>query len=172
MAIANSLAASGAYWIASQADELVVTTGGMVGSIGIVMVHEDWSKANEMAGVKPTYLTAGKYKAEGNFDEPLGDGAREFLQGQLREYYGLFASAVARGRRTTPDRVSSGYGEGRVLTAQMALKAGMVDRVETFEQTLAVVAGGGNRGPAATDTTDRARLERMWEIAMMRPAKA
>ena len=53
VAVANSMAASAAYWIASQADELVITPGGMVGSIGVLTAHEDISKAQEMAGIKP-----------------------------------------------------------------------------------------------------------------------
>jgi hypothetical protein len=75
------MAASAAYWIAAQADELVVTPSGFVGSIGTYAIHEDWSKFNEDFGVLPTYISAGKYKTEGNPDEPLSttrarDGSR------------------------------------------------------------------------------------------------
>ncbi len=51
IAVANSLAASAAYWIASAADEIVVTPSGDVGSIGVLAVHTDFSAANEKIGV-------------------------------------------------------------------------------------------------------------------------
>jgi ClpP class serine protease len=58
IAIANTIAASAAYWIASSAEELVVTPSGSVGSIGVFAVHEDLSKALDMAGLKVTLLAA------------------------------------------------------------------------------------------------------------------
>ena len=51
IAIANSLAASAAYWIGSAASEFYMTPGGEVGSIGVWMAHQDMSKALEMEGV-------------------------------------------------------------------------------------------------------------------------
>lgn len=50
VAVANTLAASAAYWIGSAADELVVTPSGEVGSVGVVAMHEDWSKFLEEKG--------------------------------------------------------------------------------------------------------------------------
>jgi ClpP class serine protease len=52
VAIANSLAASAAYWVGSQAGEFYVTAGGEVGSIGVWQAHQDYSKAMDEAGVK------------------------------------------------------------------------------------------------------------------------
>ena len=60
----GDLAASGGYWIASQAHELVVTPSGMVGSIGVIVPHQDVSAMRERIGVKTEYITAGKFKAE------------------------------------------------------------------------------------------------------------
>jgi len=137
IAVANSLAASAAYWVASAADEIVGTPSSMVGSIGVYTMHIDFSKMDEMMGINVTYVAAGKYKVEGNMDEPLGDEALAALQEQIDEYYDSFVSAVAKGRKTTPSAVRSGYGEGRVVTAKQALKLGMIDRIGTLEQTLA-----------------------------------
>src|SRR5690606_12609791 len=77
VAVANSMAASAAYWIATAADELVVTPGGEVGSIGVYMLHEDWSGAYEKAGIKPTVIKFGENKAEGIDVEPLSESAQE-----------------------------------------------------------------------------------------------
>ncbi len=136
VAIANTEAASAAYWLASQADELVVTPSGAVGSIGVWTEHDDFSRALEMAGIKPTLISAGRYKVEANPFEPLTDEARAAIQGDIDEYYRLFTADVAKGRRVAIDTVRSGYGEGRMLTAQRALAEGMVDRIDTIEGVL------------------------------------
>lgn len=135
-AIANTDAASAAYYIASQADELVVTPSGRVGSIGVIAAHDDFSRAMEMAGIKTTLIRAGRYKAEANPYEPLTEEARQAIQDEVDTFYGMFVSDVAKGRGATVEAVRSGFGEGRMVTARNALREGMVDRVDTFEATL------------------------------------
>lgn len=132
----DTLAASAAYWIASQASEVVVTPSGEVGSIGVYTAHQDVSAAMEAAGVRTTLVSAGRYKVEGNPYEPLGDEARAAIQDQVDAYYAMFLSDVARGRATTTDAVAAGYGEGRTLLAKPALAAGMVDRIDTLDATI------------------------------------
>jgi signal peptide peptidase SppA len=141
-AIANAYAASAAYWLGTQADSLSMTPSGQVGSVGVIMAHDDVSAAAEKAGVKRTYITAGKFKAEGNQFAPLDEEAVEHYGTQVREYYDTFVSAVSRGRKTSLKDVRENYGEGRVLTASIALQRGMVDRVETFEAAIARLSAG------------------------------
>lgn len=136
-AVANTLAASGAYWIASQADEIVVTPSGEVGSIGVFTEHWDLSAALEAFGEKPTLISAGKYKTEGNPYEPLDDQAKEALQKGVDDFYGLFVKDVAKGRGGSVSEVKAGYGQGRVLTAKRAVEANLADRVEPIEGTIA-----------------------------------
>jgi len=136
IAVANSMAASAAYWLGSSASEFVVTPGGMVGSIGVYAIHLDFSAMNARLGVAPTYVSAGKYKVEGNPDTPLNDSARAYLQSVVDEFYGKFVSSVARNRGVSPDTVVNGYGEGRLLTASQAKAAGFVDRVAPLSHVL------------------------------------
>lgn len=135
-AIANSVAASAAYWLGSQASQLFVTPSGEVGSIGVFAAHEDYSKALEAKGVKRTLISAGPYKTEGNSGEPLSDDARAFIQSRIDDYYGQFVRAVARGRGTNVAAVREGYGGGRTLGAKDAASAGMVDGVATFDDVV------------------------------------
>lgn len=133
----DSLAASAAYWVASQATEIVATTGGSVGSIGVVAMHEDISEMMSAAGVNTTFVSAGKHKTEGHPFAPLDDDARDHWQEQVDDAYVDFVGAVASGRGVTTKAVESSYGQGRVLDAKKALAAGMIDRVATFDETLA-----------------------------------
>lgn len=159
VAVANPWAASAAYWLASQAEELVLTPSGQVGSIGVLAVHDDVSKAAEQLGVKRSFVYAGRYKTEGNEFEPLGDPARAHMQGMVDAYYATFVKAVASGRRTSQKAVREGMGEGRMLLAADALAAGMVDRVETLEATLARLTAKRPRAVAAAEAPDRQRLQ-------------
>lgn len=143
VAVANSIAASGAYWLASQATELVITPSGSVGSIGVITAHVDASAAYEKLGMKKSFITAGKFKAEGNDTGPLDDDARAHLQGMVDGYYSAFVKAVARGRGAGLEAVrSEAFGQGRMRLAKDAVQAGMADRIDTLENTIARYAKG------------------------------
>jgi signal peptide peptidase SppA len=132
----NSLAASAAYWIATSADEIVMTPGSQAGSIGVYSVHRDVSKAAEMKGEKYTIISAGKFKVEGMPYEPLQDEAMQAMQKTANAYYSDFTRAVARGRGVSVNDVRSGFGEGRIEKDDDAVKLGMADRVATLDATL------------------------------------
>jgi signal peptide peptidase SppA len=137
VAVANSLAASAAYWIGCSASEFYVTPGGEVGSIGVWQAHFDYSKALEEEGIKPTLISAGKFKVEGNPYMPLDPEAQAFMQSRVDDYYNAFIQAVAVGRGVSVNDVRNGMGEGRVLGADAALAQRMVDGIASFEDVLA-----------------------------------
>lgn len=128
---------SAAYWAASGATEIVATPSALVGSLGVYTVHEDLSKALEQEGISLTYVAEGKYKTDGNPAEPLSETALTRLRALVADPYSRMLADVAAGRGTSPEAVRAGYGEGATLTAAEALKAGLIDRVETFEETIA-----------------------------------
>jgi signal peptide peptidase SppA len=150
-AVANTMAGSAAYWLASQANEVVVAPSGEVGSIGTYMMHTDKSGANEKAGLNVTLTSAGKFKTEGNAYQPLSDEAAEARQKKVDLFYGKFVADVAEGRGVDVNEVVEGYGEGRTLLAEAAVEAGLADRVATLEET--VVGLGGQK------TTERIAAE-------------
>jgi capsid assembly protease len=135
-AIANSLAASAAYWLGTACAEFFVTPGGEVGSIGVWQAHEDWSKALAEAGVDISLISAGKYKTEGHPYGPLPQEARDFMQSRVDDYYGMFTRDVAKGRNVSVEQVRGGMGQGRVLGATQAKAEAMVDGVMTFDQVV------------------------------------
>lgn len=133
----NHLAASAAYWIASQADEVVVSPSGRAGSIGVYTVHEDISAALEKAGVKRTYIAAGDHKVEGNETEALSEDALAFIEERVKRSYDRFVSAVASGRGVSVAKVEKDFGQGRVFFAEELVEKGMADRIGTLSDTLA-----------------------------------
>lgn len=170
MAVANSMAASAAYWVASQADEIAVTPSGEVGSIGIVAAHQDISKAEEQDGVKTTLISAGRKKTLGNPYEPLSEEARADIQGQADKYYDMFVRGIARGRGVTPGTVRAGFGEGGMVMAAEAVKLGMADRVATLDQTIERLIGkrsasGGSKAEQNDDDDMDLRSRRLKMMA-------
>lgn len=140
IAVANPLMASAAYYLASQADEVVSAPSALVGSIGVYVAHADESKALAAAGIDVTEITYGKRKAEETSFHPLTDEARAGIQARV-DYYGhLFEADVAKGRRVPVGAVRAKYGEGAVFTADAAKAAGLVDRIATLDEVLAGLA--------------------------------
>lgn len=140
---ANSMSASAGYWLMSAASEIVSTPSGQVGSIGVIFMHQDVSAAAEAEGVKTTIIKAGKYKADGNRFEPLSDEARSDIQSKVDAAYSMFVKDVAKGRGVPVGDVKSNFGEGRMLLAADAKAAGMIDRIETLDQTISRLSRSG-----------------------------
>ena len=159
IAVANSMAASAAYHIAASASTVVVTPGGQVGSIGVLMLHEDVSQAAEKMGFRYTYVSAGKYKVEGNPFEPLGEEAQEEFQREVDRYYAAFVGSVAAGRGVSVAKVERDFGQGRMLGAEAAVSAGMADQVGTLRDVL------GGLARSAKSRQRRAAAERQLRVA-------
>ena len=161
VAVANTLAASAAYWIASASDELVVTPSGSVGSIGVYGMHDDLSEAMKKLGVNRTLIRSGPRKAEGVVG-PLDDAAKAHRQKSADYTYDMFVKAVSRNRgvsasvvRADPEQADEHFGGGRAYPSREAVRLGMADRVATLDETLARLSRGGRR---PNTRTARARL--------------
>jgi signal peptide peptidase SppA len=158
VAVANAEAASAAYYIASATDEVSITPSGEVGSVGVFLLHADWSKWNEEQGIAPTYIFAGRYKVEGNPDEPLAPETVAHYQAEVDGVYDAMVRAVARNRGLTPAAVRKDFGQGRMLRAAEAKAAGMVDRIETLDEAVARLAGNKKAARGARAEIERRRL--------------
>jgi ClpP class serine protease len=161
VAIANSLAASAAYWIGCAASEFYVTPGWrgwehrcVAGAPGLTV------KALDEAGVKTTLISAGKFKVEGNPYAPLDEDAQAFMQTRVDEYYTAFTRSVAKGRGVPIAQVRDAMGQGRVLGADAALAQGMVDGVASFDEVLRKMRKASKPTVAARASPSRLSLAR------------
>lgn len=135
-AIVEGQAASAAYWLTSQASDITLTPSGEVGSVGVRMMHTDVTKMLEDQGIKVTELSSGDFKTEWSPFNPVTNEAKADMQSRLEDVHSDFVNAVAKGRgiRATADSRGSRFGEGRMLSAQDALRGGLVDRLESPHQ--------------------------------------
>lgn len=133
-AVANELAASSAYLIASAAQRLILPASAAVGSIGVVMLHQDRSQLVEKSGVRYTPIYAGAKKLDGSSLSPLTESARVDLQRRVDEVYSMFVDAVAQRRDLTADAVRAT--EAGILSAQDAVDQGFADEIGSLTSAI------------------------------------
>jgi signal peptide peptidase SppA len=103
--LVNEMAYSAGYAIASAADRVVVPRTGGTGSVGVVVIHQDWSDALDEAGLKVTIITHGNHKADGNPYQRLPKDVRERIQADIDAMGDLFVNTVARNRNLSLEQV-------------------------------------------------------------------
>jgi signal peptide peptidase SppA len=141
----NDMAASAAYGIAAQADHVVISPSSIVGSIGVVMMHMDRSKALEKQGNKPTLIYAGAHKVDGNAFEPLSASVRNTLQAEVDAFYDRFVEGVAAGRPELSERAIRAT-EAQTYIGATAIEIGLADKIGSFTETLARLASRSTTG--------------------------
>jgi signal peptide peptidase SppA len=146
-AVANESALSAAYAIASTADRLYVTRTGEAGSIGVVAVHIDESGADAKAGLAWTFVFAGDRKVDGNAHEPLSERARLAIQTDVERLYSEFCALVAVNRGLAVETVRGT--NAAIYRGELAIRAGLADRLGTLDLALAEMAAELDRTAAA-----------------------
>lgn len=139
--------ASGGYYAALAADTIVVNPTTITGSIGVVMVTVNAQGLLEKIGVAPLAIKSGPMKDAGSPFRSLTEAERAVFQGIIDEMYGRFVGLIAQSRKMPEDRVR-GFADGRVYTADQALKLGLVDRVGYLEDVVALAKERAGLGEA------------------------
>lgn len=131
------MAASAAFWIASNATVIESTPSGSVGAIGILTERVSIARHLEEEGIDVTVVSAGKFKSEGHEATPITDAEQKALQRRVDAAYATFVDDIAAGRHIPASEVRGGYGQGRIVDAKDALALHMIDRLATVEDTIA-----------------------------------
>jgi signal peptide peptidase SppA len=158
VAIVNGMAASAAYAIASGASEIVTTETGVSGSIGVVLLHADFSRQLDREGITPTLIHAGAHKVDGNPFEPLSADVREGLQEEVNAFYDAFLTTVANGRGNRLTAAAARKTEARIFIGKAAVDAGTADRVGSFESVLAELSRVTPKGGRSTSQDRRSSM--------------
>ncbi len=134
-AVANDIAFSAAYALASAASRVFVARTGGVGSIGVIAMHVDQSVKDAKDGLHYTAVFAGERKNDLNPHEPISDAAHAVLKAEVDRIYGLFVETVARHRRLDADAVRAT--EAGLFFGDAAVASGLADAVGGFDDALA-----------------------------------
>jgi signal peptide peptidase SppA len=143
-AVANEMALSAGYAIASAADKVFLPRTGVVGSIGVVAVHVDKTKSDEANGIVYNMIHAGSKKVDASEHAPLSDEARAAIQTDVDSVYALFVDTVARNRGIKASDIRSQ--EAGRYRGKAAVEAGLADAILTYNQTLNKISGISNKG--------------------------
>lgn len=133
-AVANDMAFSAAYALASAASKVFVSRTGGVGSIGVIAVHVDQSGKDAQDGVRYTAVFAGKRKNDLNPHAPISDTAQAVLQAEVNRIYDLFVETVARHRGLDAHAVR--VTQARLFFGPDAVAAGLADAIGSFDDAL------------------------------------
>ncbi|WP_299236291.1 signal peptide peptidase SppA [uncultured Halomonas sp.] len=132
IAVIEDIGASGAYYIAAGADEIIAAPASLVGSIGVIYSSFGFQEAIDQLGVERRVYTAGDNKA---FLDPFSEVApqqREFWQSVLDSTHEQFIAAVRKGRGERlgdDDALFSGL----VWSGEQALELGLVDSLGSLD---------------------------------------
>jgi signal peptide peptidase SppA len=141
--------ASAAYWLGSTGSHLTISDTTEAGSIGVLVMHAERSAQLAQDGVKVTVVRAGKYKASTNSVEPLSDIGRASLENQVNHLYTPFLEHSASMRGMTPEVADQKIAQGKVFIGSQGLDVGLVDKVGTYEEALAIAASTGLKSKSA-----------------------
>lgn len=152
VAFVEDLAASAAYWIASQATEVVANNPtALIGSIGAYMALYDLSAQAGQLGIKPVVIKAGKFKAAGFPGTEVTDEQKAIWQELIDQTQSKFNSAIASGRKMSIAQVET-LALGRVWMADEARDLGLIDAIKPMEQVITELRGK-RRGSRKESTT-------------------
>lgn len=132
----QDVAASGAYYLACAADEIIAQRTTVTGSIGVIMQMIDLSETMRKLGIGADAITSGAFKDAGSPFRPMKADERKLFQGLVDSLYQQFVQVVAAGRPKLSRADVEKLADGRVYSAQQALENGLVDRIGTFEEAI------------------------------------
>lgn len=135
----GSVAASGGYYIASAADQIIANPGTLTGSIGVIMTFANIEQLMGKIGLRPETMKSGKFKDTGSPTRPMLPEERKLLQDVVDNVYGQFVSAVAEGRNMDVEKVKE-LADGRIYTGKQAFDLKLVDRLGGLEDTVRLLA--------------------------------
>ncbi|MCD5407018.1 MAG: signal peptide peptidase SppA [Desulfotomaculum sp.] len=139
VAYMSDMAASGAYWIASQTDIIVANPTTMTGSIGVVMQTMEWHGLQNLIGLETNTFKSGPHKDIGSPCRDITAIEANIFQSMIDDIYQQFITVVAEGRNMELTEVKK-LADGRVYTGRQAFELGLVDELGDMKQAVQVAA--------------------------------
>lgn len=134
----SDLAASGGYYLAMAAHEIVAEPGTLTGSIGIFGGKVVTGGVYNKLGANIEGVSVGRNADMNSPTRPYSDPERAKVGEQLQAFYDQFVERVAASRHMTPERVDA-IAQGRVWTGRQAKQNGLVDALGGLDKALSLV---------------------------------
>jgi protease-4 len=131
----GGMAASGGYYISTQADKIVALNTTMTGSIGVISQVINIEGLLEKLGIQIETFKGGKYKDMYSGFREMKPEEREIMQGMVDEYYEQFIDVVAEGRGLSREEVRN-LATGQIYTGTEAKELGLVDKLGDLDTAI------------------------------------
>jgi len=156
VAFVEDMTASAAYWVASQARSVYANDRtAMIGSIGTYAGLYDYSGYAAAKGIRPVLIRSGQFKGVGFPGTEITQEQRDYWQQLVKKTQAEFTAAIAAGRKLSTTAVEE-LADGRIHVAADALALGLIDGIQTIDETFGQLVGlAGNRKPS-TSTRSKA----------------
>jgi protease-4 len=156
----GDIAASGGYYIASAADQIVAQEGSITGSIGVIAAFPDLSDLSKKVGAKFNVIKSGEFKDAGSPWRALSDNEKILFQDTVDDLYGQFVAAVMQGRnlkiteaiaerdavdikKVTPEMLKQtvlSLAKGQIFSGKKAYALKLVDALGGLEDAIDLAA--------------------------------
>jgi len=133
----GDVAASGGYLAAAGAEAIVAEPTTLTGSIGVFVLKPELSGLLAKLGVKRDASSRGELAQIESVGKPWSDKERKAIEKQIEAFYGIFVDRVAEGRKLPRETVEAVAG-GRVWTGRQAAERGLVDRLGSLDDAIAM----------------------------------
>lgn len=135
----GSMGASGGYYAALGADNIIANPGTMTGSIGVIVKFPNLEGLFEKIGYKSEVIKSGPLKDVGASDRPLSEEERILMQDLIDNVYNQFVRDIA-AARDMPEETISELADGRIFTGEQALAVGLIDNLGNFTDAIFLAA--------------------------------
>jgi len=130
------VAASGGYYAALAADEIVASPTTVTGSIGVIFTSISLEGLMDKVGVRNQTVASGKMKDIGSPLRTMTPAERQVLESLIGDLQQRFVSLVRERRPHLTDQMNADMVDGRVFSAQQALAGGLVDNIGYLDGTI------------------------------------
>ena len=131
------VAASGGYYIACAADSIVANPGSITGSIGVITEVPNAEGLLDKIGIDWQVVKSGRLKDMGSVSRSMTSEELGLIQSVVDDVYDQFVEAVTRFRPLSREEVVE-LADGRIYTGNQALPLGLVDRLGTYQDAIAL----------------------------------
>jgi protease-4 len=168
------VAASGGYYLAMAADEIVAQPTTVTGSIGVIFGGVNLAGLLEKIGVENQTLVSGSFKDAGSLLRRMTSAEKTQLQSVLDDMYDRFLDVVSSGRSELSREDLTRLADGRIYSAQQALENGLVDRLGGLDDAIeaAETRAGLSRSRLVTYHRSHEEPANFYSVHKRNPAKA
>jgi len=138
----GSMGASGGYYAALGAENIIANPGTMTGSIGVIVKFPNLEGFFEKIGYRSEVIKSGPLKDVGASNRPMSEEERKLMQDLIDNVYGQFVRDIAAARGMEEDIIQE-LADGRVYTGEQALEVGLIDSLGNFTDAIIIAADMG-----------------------------